>query len=227
MSTINKRYVIADTETCGLRKMKIACEVALMEIDPETLEPIGTWASLIDPEIAIPEFVTGIHGITDEMVADQPTLTEFIEHKLHGGLEGEITFIAHNVPFDLPLLTGIGSITRSVCTLFEARQMYHNTPSHKLQDLRLHFGFPENEAHRALSDVHTTRRLLGQILKDSGRTLDQLADAKDRTVHVMPFGQHKGQLLMTVPRQYLSWLVQQENVEANLLASIHKVLKTK
>lgn len=224
------RFFIGDTETCGLPPHHYPCQIGLMEIDPVSFDVLWEIESLIDPEYPIGEIASGIHGITDDMVADEPTLAEFIEHRLDGGLKGEITMIAHNFTFDAPALRQLGTITRSICSLFEARQntaLFPGLQNHKLQTLREYFGIKVNDAHQALADCDTTRLVLKRICETSGRTLEQLASLKDRVVHVMPWGKHKGRLIPTIPKSDIAWLLGLDNLEANLRASLQKAYEMK
>lgn len=221
-------FVLADTETTGLTGP--ACEIALREICPDTLETIGEIQSLIDPECEIEPGAMAIHGITNEMVANEPTLEEFIEHRLGDAFEGrDIVLICHNATFDEKRLRTIGNITASICTLFHARQLVPEAPNHKLQTLREHFGFPVNEAHRAMADVATTHRLLKEILGRTNRGLRDFLATMDTTVHRMPWGKHKGKLIMQLDFGYLDWLKKDcTDLEPNLKKSVekaHKLLK--
>lgn len=230
MSETTTKFVIGDTETAGLGEHKRIVEIGLMEIDPITCDVIDSINSLIDPQIPIQAGAAAIHGITDEMVANAPTMAEFVQHTLGGGIDGEITLICHNVPFDKPLLLPIGNITRTVCTLFESRQIQGQLTGLqdcKLQTLRTYFGFPENAAHRALDDCDITRQLLKKLLEITGRTLEDLAAATDRTVHTMPFGKHQGVPLMQLPGQYVRWVLENLQLEDNLKRSLEKVLALK
>lgn len=223
-----RRYIIADTETTGLGsklKPKKACEIALLEIDPVTLQTIWEYDTLIDPQQDIEPGAVAIHGITQEMVADAPTIEELIGVVWGGKKQhGRVTLICHNVGFDRPLLEPIfDEIERSVCTLLEARSHIRDSANHKLQTLREHFGFPENEAHRALADCYTTRRILGEILRLTGKTLDQIADLKERTIHVQPWGCHKGRPIMEIPTDYLDWMLGLEDLEIHHRKSVQKV----
>lgn len=221
-------FLICDTESTGLVKPIGVVEVAIRQICPVTLDTIKEWHSLIDPQVEISAGAQEIHGISYEMVQDEPTLAEFIEHRLGDVFaDNDITFIAHNVPYDLPLLSTIGTVTRSVCTLAWSRQLVKGSVNHKLQTLREHFGFPVNEAHRAMADVATTHRLLKKLIDLSGRTLEQLAATTEQVYHTMPFGVHKGKLLFNLPKSYLVWMLKQEGWEPNLLKSIKKVMLTK
>lgn len=229
-----KRYIIGDTETCGLGDDKIACQVGLIEIDGTTLEPLWDIESLIDPQHPIGEFASGMHGITNEMVVDEPTMAEFIEHRLKGPLTGSITLICHNVPFDKSMLLGIGGIDRTICTLAEAR---HSIPrgtlkvagpeNHKLATLAEYFGFKPDEAHKALADCYTTLNLLRYLVKTTGRTLDQLASVQKRTVHEMPWGKNCGVLIHDLPKSYMTWLLGLQDLETNLRESVQAAYKLK
>lgn len=221
-----RRYIIADTETTGLGtklKPKKACEIALLEIHPITLETIEEFDTLIDPQQDIEPDAMAIHGITQEMVADSPTIEELVSMVWGKKQAGRVTLICHNLSFDRPLLEPIfDEIERGVCTLLEARTHIHDSPNHKLQTLRSHFGFPENEAHRALADCYTTRRILKTIMDRAGKTLDQLADLKARTIHIQPWGCHKGQPILEIPTDYLDWMLSLEDLEVNHRKSVQK-----
>lgn len=222
------RYLIADTETCGLGPDKITCELALREIDPVTLDTIKEWQSLIDPQHPIHPQAAAVHGISQEMVEDAPTMQEFIDIILAGEFDGDdLTLICHNAPFDVPLLINIGTVVQSVCTLSWARQLIKDSTNHKLGTLREHFGYPPNEAHRAMADVATTHRILKELLVRAGRSLEQFAATKEQVVHTMPWGKCKGQLVMTLPKSYLTWLNDLPDLEDNLRTSVKKALKLK
>lgn len=219
-----KRYLVADTETCGLGEHQKACELAIREIDPVTLDTIKEWESLIDPQWPIQPGASEIHGIYDKDVVDAPTLAEYLEHVLKDEFVGyDIVFIGHNAQFDLKCLHTLFDVTQTVCTLAWARRLLTDAPNNKLQTLREHFGYPAGEAHRALADVATTVRVLRELLQRSGFTLEQFAMNGQHTVHVMPWGAHRGKLLMQVPVPYLRWLWSVD-LEENMRESVKKAL---
>lgn len=223
-------YVIADTETTGLAKPIGIVEVAMRQICPITLDTIREWSSLIDPELPISEGASNIHGITADMVADEPTMPEFMQYRVDGALDNhDIVFIAHNVNYDLPLVAPhVPNIKSSICTLFWSRQWIKDSANHKLETLREHFGLPASTAHRAPGDVNTTNHLLRKLLEISGKTLPELAalSLQEQTIHVMPFGRHKGQLIMTLPKDYIDYMLTLE-LEKNLRTSLEKARKVK
>ena len=70
------RYIVGDTETSGLSASPGVCEIAWAEID-EQGNVLDLQHSLIDPEVPICPAASGVHHITDDMVADAPTMEEF------------------------------------------------------------------------------------------------------------------------------------------------------
>jgi DNA polymerase III epsilon subunit-like protein len=223
-----RRYIIGDTETAGLGKEKKAVEVALLEIDGVTLAPIREFSSLIDPQIPMNPEASALNGITDDMLKDAPTMEQLVQLKLGGGISGRTTLICHNVAFDEELLAPCFThIERTVCTLFESRQAVRTSKNHKLQTLAEHYGFPVGDAHRALSDCYTTLHLLIKLVAITGRTLDQLAEAKVRDVHIQPWGKHSGKRIMDLPAAYMEWLLSLESLEPNHRRSVEKALALK
>jgi DNA polymerase III epsilon subunit-like protein len=215
-------YIIGDTETAGLGKEKKAVEIALRAITPE-LVTIQQWESLVDPEIPINPAASQIHGIYDHEVALAPTSAEFVDHVIGGKFVEDICLIGHNVQFDYPLLTMIGNITHTVCTLELARAFVKGPANFKLQTLREYFGIPEDSAHRAMGDVNVTHQLLGHLIRVSGRSLEAHAMTLARVIHTMPFGKHAGVALVDLPKQYIIWLLELPDLDTNLRESLKTV----
>lgn len=63
---------------------------------------VDTFQSLINPELFIPDFITQLTGITNEMVETAPTFSEIAEELYH--LLHDKIFVAHNVGFDYAFL---------------------------------------------------------------------------------------------------------------------------
>ena len=97
--------------------------------------------------------------------------------------------------------------------------------NHKLGTLREHFGFPVNEAHRAMADVATTHRLLRELMGRTNRNLRDFYATQDTTVHRMPWGKHKGKLMFELDASYMQWLWALPDLEGNLRKSLEKAMK--
>ena len=179
-----------------------------MEIDPETLMIEAQWASLIDPEIPIEPEAQEIHGITAEMLQDGPTIEEFVEVVMGGRIEEPCTLIAHNVQFDKKFFEPVMNVQATFCTLSLCRRVFPTeVENHKLGTIREHLKLDGGEAHRALGDVLTVHQMLRAVLPTLGKTLFDLLQIPSHTIYTMPFGEHKGKLLMDLPLQYRTWLL--------------------
>src|SRR5690606_31131536 len=93
---VSKNVVILDTETTGLYEAEIV-EIAVIDTSGNVL--LNT---LVKPKNGIPEEVTAIHGITNEMVAGALTWPEVWE-QLYSILSGKKVLI-YNSDFDIRLM---------------------------------------------------------------------------------------------------------------------------
>lgn len=218
------RYVIFDTETTGVDAEKRAVEIAMLEID-EQLNIVGAADSLINPEIPIPPGATAIHNITDEMVKDAPTISQWVyENFGEGGVVGDVSLIGHRIDFDKPLFAPIGNVVQVLDTLIWAYVYFPEAPNKKLDTLKEHLGLlGGGESHRAAADVLTCYQLLQAILERSGRTLAALASVDRVMVHVCPWGKHEGALLKDVPRKYREWMLERDGLDKHLRYSLEQV----
>lgn len=113
---------------------------------------------LLKPREAMSDFIIGIHGITNEMVADAPRMEEKI-HEIYEFFKGSIV-MAHHSPFDLGFLTleyekaGLPlPLEPALCTSLLSRKLIHGVVNHKLQTLVKHLGIDGGQAHRAYDDA--------------------------------------------------------------------------
>lgn len=214
------RYFIADTETTGLKKAK-AVEIAFMEIDPMTLDILSTTSSLIDPEIPIEPGAQAIHGITAEMVAEEPTIEEFVEVIMGGRIQEPCVLIAHNVRFDKPFFEPVMNVQETFCSLSLCRHMYPSeTENHRLGTMKEFLKLEGGPAHRALGDIMTVHQMLQVMLPLTGKTLLDHLQTPARTIYTMPWGEHKGKALADVPRDYRAYLLSLGDLEEDLRRSL-------
>lgn len=95
-------YHILDTETASLQGG--VCEIAWLVVD-DNLDVQSEFCSLVNPEIPISEGAKAVHGISDEDVADKPTLAQIAQEHL----PEPITIVGHNcVTGDHEVLTKQG-----------------------------------------------------------------------------------------------------------------------
>lgn len=219
------RWLIADVETTGVRTEDRVVEIAWIEVDND-LNIVDEVHSLIDPEMPIPAAASGVHHITDAMVADAPTISQFFEI-VRGRNLGSYGLIAHNAAFDRRFLEPHSDeILSQMCTLRLARRLYPDLDNHKLQTLRYTFELDAGRAHSALGDITALASFVKMLREVTALSLHGLAQLAMQPIEVktMPFGKHKGQLLEEVPRSYMSWLLKQSDVDPDLRASMENYL---
>jgi DNA polymerase-3 subunit epsilon len=94
-------FAVVDIETTGGHAAAHAItELAVLVHNGEQV--VQRYHTLINPGCAIPRFITGLTGITDEMVADAPHFDDIAE-EVYALLHDKV-FVAHNVNFDYSFL---------------------------------------------------------------------------------------------------------------------------
>lgn len=98
--------IVFDTETTGPNpKVDKIVQIATIPVKKGQVTKFGVCDQLINPEIPMPAGAEAVHGISDEMVKDMPTIEKFLKkftnqiiNKKNGVL------CAYNAKFDVPLL---------------------------------------------------------------------------------------------------------------------------
>ena len=188
------RIVVIDFETTGTSRDKRAVEVAWFELN-KNLEIIDEQASLINPMIPIPWEVIAIHGITDDMVKDSPTLDEFIVDVQEDTFaNSSVCVVAHNLSVDLPLFKKYCGNVVELCTLKLARNLYPEFNNHKLSTISERFGFVHEEVQPAeqqgILDLFGTTKFFGRLSPIEAdptasmflRALEELSELVHRTL---------------------------------------------
>lgn len=171
------RFIAWDTETTGTSTSKdYLVEIAAVAFDEDY--ELRSFETLIQPPCLIPENVSKIHGITNEMVTKSPrTDTALLDFLGFLSLSGAPRFlIAHNAQFDVGMLTSeLARLNRQAelqsfqpeivldsCRL--AKTLLPELPAHGLAALAKYFGIPQLNAHRAMSDVKTLQAVFLKLL---------------------------------------------------------------
>jgi DNA polymerase-3 subunit epsilon len=163
-------FAVLDTETSGLSPKYGGriCEVAVVTFKGG-LET-GRWSTLLDPQCRIDPGAMAVHGITNAMVAGQPTFAEAVD-ELDALLQGTV-LVAHNAPFDVNFLTAeytrIGRVMPAVpvlCTLKLARRHF-KFPSNKLGSIAAALGVEQSVAHRAMADTEALAGIFNHFLRE-------------------------------------------------------------
>ena len=173
--------VFLDVETTGFAPSK--CEI--IEVSAIKFEagmiPVAAFSTLCKPKKPIPEDVSTVNHITDEMVADAPTfaqiapaLTQFIKGSHIAG---------HNLDFDLRFIFAHGADLPEKVRFYDTLDLAHLTiPNNSVYNYKLdtvchYYGIWRDNAHRSLSDCYATSRLFIHLVQDkTSRQLDAAAE---------------------------------------------------
>lgn len=153
----NDILIILDTETTGLNhKTDKLIEIGAVRLINGEID--DTFSALINPEIPIRHSSFKIHGISDEMVADKPTIDAVLPDFLV--FMGDAPYAAHNAIFDYSFINQATKTVlnqrfsnRRIDSLQMYRSVFPDEPSHGLSALLERFGEESTVNHRALDDA--------------------------------------------------------------------------
>jgi len=138
-------------------------------------QELGRLQFLLKPREKMSDFIIGIHGITNDMVADAPKMAEKIL-EIRDFFRGCIV-MAHHCPFDLGFLAleyekaGLPLPEEpALCTSLLSRKLIHGVENHKLQTLVKHLGIDGGQAHRAYDDAHACLQVGLECFKKLGES---------------------------------------------------------
>ncbi|MCL2077638.1 MAG: PolC-type DNA polymerase III [Oscillospiraceae bacterium] len=186
---INDELIVFDMETTGLSPVnERITEIGAVKL--VNLEIVGEFKTFINPEKPIPENITQITGITDDMVKDAPLEKEALEKFIAfcGSLGNfqNTPLIAHNASFDTGFLReackrqGIEYNFESIDTLKLCRAAVPGVKSHSLGAMAKHYRLGDFNHHRALDDAKILaeifRKLTGDASRIRGGNLELLGD---------------------------------------------------
>lgn len=158
--------IALDLETTGLSPL---CD-RIIELSAIKLKPNGieSFDQLINPKIPISEITIKIHGITDEMVKNEPTISEILP-KFVTFME-ELPLIGHNAKFDIGFIIfnmhhlGLTPKSNKVfCSCQFSRAIFKAMPNHKLGTLAEKLGIALKH-HEAFDDAVASLRVFAKAL---------------------------------------------------------------
>lgn len=161
-------YAIVDIETTGgYAENHRITEIAIYHHDGMRIT--DSFRTLINPERNIPYYITGLTGITSDMVMTAPCFKEVAED-IYKRLEGKI-FVAHNAHFDYSFLkkeleeVGINWNSKKLCTVRLSRKIIPGLRSYSLGSLSESLGIEIVGRHRAGGDAEATVKIFDQLLR--------------------------------------------------------------
>jgi DNA polymerase-3 subunit epsilon len=230
---LNKPICFFDLETTGTNPGKDRIvEIAVLKLDANNQKKEMVWR--VNPECPIPEEASSVHGITDEMVKDQPTFKHYSK-EIYNFIEG-CDLGGYNIDkFDLPLLVeefirsdiDVSSFAK-VKTVDVQTIFFKKEPRDLSSALKFYCNKDHGNAHTALDDtIATYEVLLSQLDKydDLEPSVDFLSTLTKRNKNIdfagriieddngdaiFNFGKHKGKKVkevLTKEKGYYSWMM--------------------
>ncbi|MEU9510536.1 DEDD exonuclease domain-containing protein [Micromonospora sp. NPDC048170] len=171
-------------------------------------EELGVLATLVNPGVPIPPFITVLTGITQAMLVPAPPIEQVLPSFLE--FVADAVLVAHNAPYDVgflkaacakhgyrwpnPRVLDTAALARRVLTRDEV-------PNRKLGTLAAYFRTATQPTHRALDDARATVDVLhGLIARLGGHRVDTVGDAIEFARAVTPTQRRKRHLAEGLPK---------------------------
>jgi DNA polymerase-3 subunit epsilon len=161
-------YAIVDIETTGgYADNHRITEIAIYHCDG--LQIKNVFHSLLNPGRKVPQFITGLTGITSKMVEEAPEFSELAD-EIFLYLKDRV-FVAHNAHFDYSFIKkefetiGVNWQTKKLCTVRLARKIIPGLESYSLGRLAESLGIKIPDRHRAGGDAQATAKIFDVLVK--------------------------------------------------------------
>ena len=165
--SFDDEFVVFDIETTGLSAL--SCKITeIGAVKVKNDEVIDIFSTFVDPETHIPEQITTLTGITDEMVAGAPKTEEAVRAFLD--FAGGRTLVAHNAPFDTSFIRkaaedfGLEFNNDFLDTVSISRFVNPDLKKHKLDVLADYFHLGDFGHHRAYNDAEMTAKIFYRMV---------------------------------------------------------------
>jgi len=168
-------FIVLDLETTGASPANGCAITEIGAIAVRGGEILEEFSTFVNPQVALPEYIINLTGITDEMLVGAPLIDQafpdFIDfinrHK-------DVHLVAHNAPFDLGFLKAAAAALSHDWPKYEvidtvklARRVIDRSEilNYKLGTLSQFFDTKALPNHRALDDVKTTVEVLHRLIE--------------------------------------------------------------
>ena len=161
--------IVLDIETTGLDyKRERIIEFAAIRL--ENGKEVARYETLINPKQHIRKSSMQIHGITEEMVENEPLEEEVIDDILN--FIGDYTIVGHNVIFDFSFLNEASLrhknkplVNHRVDSQFLYKEVFPDEECPNLDNLSARFGLCVENRHRAMGDTEVLAKVYPKLKK--------------------------------------------------------------
>lgn len=179
--SINDDIIVFDIETTGLsHTTERITEIGAVRL--HNLEVVQEFNTFVNPQKHIPENITELTGITDEMVADAPSEAEAVRSFLE--FCGDAPLIAHNADFDTSFIrtacerNKINYHNPYIDSLKLCKAAIPNKKKYTLDAMANELGCGDFNHHRASDDAKMLAMIFIKLIDISskGRAIEKLGD---------------------------------------------------
>ncbi len=229
---LKKPLCFFDLETTGVNVAKDRIvEISVLKVYPNGNKESHTWK--VNPEMPIPAESSAIHGITDEMVAQEPTFKE-LAPKIYALIKDSDLAGFNSNRFDIPLLAeellrAEVDFDMKKALAIDVQTIFHKMEKRTLEAAyKFYCGKDLSNAHSAEADALATYEVLKaqldkypELENDVGFLAD-FSSHKDHVdfagfisynedgLEVFSFGKYKGSLVIEIMERdsgYFGWLL--------------------
>lgn len=229
---LKKPICFFDLETTGINVAKDRIvEIAILKVYPNGNKESHTWR--VNPERPIPLESSAIHGITDEMVANEPTFKE-LAPKVYALIKDSDLGGFNSNRFDIPLLAEELLRAEVDFDMKKALSIDVQTIFHKMEKRTLEAAYKFYcdkdlvDAHSAEADTYATYEVLKAQLDKYPELENDMASLADFSSHkdhvdfagfisynedgreIFSFGKYKGKLVDEILENdpgYFGWVL--------------------
>ncbi len=166
--SLDDEFVVFDIETTGLDKNNdVITEIGAVKIKNGVVT--DSFSTFSDPLRHIPEKITELTGITDEMVKGAPLEKEAVKSFLE--FCGDAPVIAHNAKFDTGFIKeaalrhNLKFDNTIICTLILSQALLPEMKKHKLNLIADYLNIDNPNHHRAVNDAEVTGKIWNEFVR--------------------------------------------------------------
>lgn len=163
-------YIMIDIETTGLSaQWDSIIEVAALKVRGG--EIVDDYLSFVEYNDELPEYITELTGITNEMLIGAPS-PEIVMKELYDFIDNDI-IVGYNVNFDINFLydyfgkyLNVQLKNNYIDCMRISRKLYPEEKHHRLKDMVKILKINIEGEHRALDDCNTTKKVFDELHKE-------------------------------------------------------------